>query len=271
MAIHLSKNTFMVERTVFCNTFPELKGEHLRVYLLMCRVVGVNSNGTFFMSLDTTARELNISIHKIRDSIDWLCKNYFIKKVGRRSQVNVYKVLVTPDYHRSTKTYYSNEHIHRDRVTMKQTQNGYCEIPIEMMEGSVLRDKTKWTDRKIKVLGQLYLYHWIDEYGGVDPNAAHFINNTINVSDLITYNLGCHVNDIKKVVRWLHREGYIMKVKAVYRINQNSCYKELQFIGDAIKTKQQPGDVIIDVIRLTCIPDLKLKNALKRTGGNIAV
>jgi hypothetical protein len=269
--LKLSSNTFFVDRAVFSNTFPNLKGDRLRIYLLMCRVVGVSANGVFYMSLDTTAKEVNISIHHTRNAIDWLCKNFFIKKTGRRSQVNVYKVLVAPDYHRFTKTYYPNEQIQRDRVSMKNTQNGYCELPIEVMQGSILRDQTKWTDRKVKVLGQLYLYHWIDEYGGVDPEAAHFKNNTMHVRELLTYTLSCHTNDIKHIVRWLRGEGLLTRVKTVYRENRNSCLKEFQFIGDAVKTTRQPGDVIIDVIRLTCIPDLKLNDAQKRTGGRLSV
>jgi hypothetical protein len=271
MSIQLSKNTFFVDRTVFGNTFPELKGDRLRIYLLMCRVVGTNPNGSFFMSLDSTAKEVNISMKLTRNAIEWLCRNFFIKKVGRRCQVNVYKVLTVPDYHLPTDTYYSNEKSQRDRVTMKSTQNGYCELPIEVMQGSILRNRTKWTDRKVKLLGQLYLFHWIDIYGGVDPEAAHFKNNTMHISELLTYTVGCHTNDIKHIIKWLQRERFLTRVKTVYRENQNSCHKELQFIGDAINTNQQPGDVLIDVIRLTCIPDLKLNDAQNRTGGKLAI
>lgn len=267
----LSQHTFFVDRTIFANTFPDLCGDRLRIYLLMCRVVGAK-NGKFFMSLNTILGEVNISEHYVRKAIDWLCENYFIKKVGRRGQVNEYIVLAVPDYHRDTKTYYTNESIRRDRYGLKDNLNGYCELPIEVMQGSILRDRTKWTDRKIKVLGQLYIYHWIDVYGGVDPEVLSFTaNNSMDIKEFIGYSIDCHINDVKKVVRWLIREGYCHKVKTVYRINQNSCHKEFQYVGDEIITTLQTGDVLKDVIRLKYIPDLKLKDAHTRTGGRVTL
>lgn len=271
LIIKPSKNTFIVDRAIFGNTFTELKGDQLRVYLLMCRVVGVNPYGTFFMSLDTTAKEVNLSIHHTRNAIDWLCKNFFIKKVGKRKQTNMYSVLVVPDYHKESKRYFSNEHIQRNRYQLKNLLNGYCEIPIEVFQGSLLRDKSKWTDRKIKILGQLYLYHWIDEFGGVDPKAIHFNRNSMNISDLMSYTIGCSSSQVKQVIEWLTLEGYASRVKTVFRVNQSSCQRELQYVGDASRIVQQPNDVIIDVVRLTYIPDLKINDAKQRTGGNIAI
>jgi hypothetical protein len=91
------------------------------------------------------------------------------------------------------------------------------------------------------------------------------------ISDLISYTVGCHTNDVKRIVKWLLREGYAHRTKMIYRVNQNSCHRELQFVGDANKTLHQPNDVFIDIIRLTYIPNLKLKDAQLRTGGNLAI
>lgn len=268
--IVLSQNTFIVERTIFTNYYSELKDEVLRVYLLMCRVVGVN-NGTFFMSLKTIAQEVNTTVYHVRNALDFLTRNCFIKRIGTRGQSNVYIVLTAPEYHKASKTYFSNESITRDRFNLKNNLNGYCEIPVEVMKGSILRDKTKWTNRKIKILGQLYLYHWIDVYGGVDPKALHVTNNSIYVNEFVSHTLGCTTGDVVKTVRWLINEGYANKVKAIYRPNPNSCYKEMQFIGDEKLITIQPKDVTLTVIRLTYIPNLKLVNAQTRTGRMIAI
>ncbi|MFJ8263380.1 hypothetical protein ACIQ4I_15735 [Rummeliibacillus sp. NPDC094406] len=268
--IVLSQNTFFVDRTIFTNYFPELKAEKLRIYLLMCRVVGAK-NGSFFMSLKTITQEVNLSEYHVRNALDFLSKNFFIKKVGNRFQANEYVVLTVPDYHETTNTYYSNEKISRDRFNAKDNLNGYCELPIEVMQGSILRDKTKWTDRKIKILGQLYMNHWIDVYGGVDPEVIHGKNNSLYVSEFVSQMVGCTPKDVAKTVKWLINEGYVYKVKTIYRPNQNSCYKEMQFIGDAKLVITQPNDISITAIRLTCMPDLKLSRALARTGGKIAI
>lgn len=268
MNITLSQHTFIVDRTIFTNTFPELKGDKLRVYLLICRVVGAN-NGRFFMSIKTISDEINISDHYVKKAIKFLCDNYFIKYVGKRKQSNVYIVLSVPDYHKFSKTYFSNEHIIRDRYNMKIHLNGYCELPVELLSGSILRDQNKWTDIKIKVLGQLYMFHWIDEFGGVDPEAFHYNKSTVVISDLVAYTIGFHKNHIRKVVTFLIREGYAFKVKTVYRENQNSCDREMQYIGDLTKVTSMQTDEIKEIIRLNLVPNLKFKDAIVRTGGNI--
>ena len=266
--IVLTQHTFFVDRTIFSNTFPELRGDALRVYLLMCRVVGAN-NGKFFMSIKQISQEVNISEHHVKKALKFLCDTYFIKYVGKRKQSNVYIVLSVPDYHKFSNTYYSNENINRDRFNMKDNLNGYCELPVKILEGSILRDKSKWTDIKIKVLGQLYMYHWIDEYGGVDPEAFHYNKSTVVISDLVARTIDFHKNNIKKVVSFLIREGCAFKVKTVYRENQNSCNREMQYIGDLTKVSPIQNDGIKEIIRLKLVPDLKLKDAIVRTGGNI--
>ncbi|SFA83070.1 hypothetical protein SAMN04488072_102174 [Lentibacillus halodurans] len=270
MPINTSNHTFIVERSIFSNTFPELKEDRLRVYLLMCRVVGAKKDGICFMSIKTISNEVNLTEHRTRKAIEWLCEKHFIKKVRRWKQSNVYVVLVTPDYDPVKKQYYSNEDIDRGRLSMKDTLNGYVELPVEVMAGSILRDKTLWTDRKIRIFGQLYLYHWIDEFGGVDPKVVQVKKNTMYISELFSYTIGCSSQDIISVIRWLIREGFASKAKTVYRQNPNSIFKEIQYIGDAVKTNKLPSDTLIDVIRMNCIPSLKLKNAIDRTGGRIA-
>ncbi|PMC35514.1 hypothetical protein CJ195_19095 [Bacillus sp. UMB0899] len=269
--IQTSNNTFFVDRVVFTDFYPELTGERLRIYLLMCRVVGAKTNGTFYMSVENIAKEVKSSRYYVSQTLEWLTNNFFIKKIRKRNQVNEYKVLVTPDYQPTTNTYYSNEDIPRSRYNLKDTMNGYCELPIEIMKGSILRDQTKWTDRKIKVLGQLYLYHWIDEYGGVDPSAVHYKGNTMFISEMMIYTLNCHLKAIIKVIEGLEREGYLHKVRTIYRTNKNSCNTELQYIGDEGKVNLLPNDVFKDIIRLIYIPSLKLEDAQKRTGGKLAI
>ena len=270
MTYNISNHTFFVDRTVFTNIYPGLKGNRLRVYLLMCRVAGTKPNGACFMGIDTITKEVNLTEHHTRKAIEWLCNNYFVQKVKRPYQSNLYHILVTPEYDKVDKKYYSNESITRNRFNMKDTLNSYVELPVEIMSGSILRDKSLWTDRKIKILGQLYLYHWIDEYGGVDPQAIHIQNNSMYVSDLLSYTLGCPTNDIVRSVRWLLKEGFATEVEAIYRTNNNSIFKEQQYVGDATEMNMLPTDLIIKVIRLNIIPSLKLQNAIARTGGKIA-
>ncbi|MCT1577064.1 hypothetical protein M3E13_04305 [Oceanobacillus kimchii] len=270
MSYQLSTNTFFVDRTIFTNIYPDLKGNRLRVYLLMCRVTGAKQNGACFMGINTIAKEINLTEYHTRSAIDWLCNNYFIQKVKRPYQSNLYRVLVTPDYDHVKKKYHSNESITRTRFNMKDSLNAYVELPIEVMKGSILRDKSMWSDRKIKVLGQLYLYHWIDENGGVDPQAVHLDNNSMYISDLLSDTLGCSKNDIERSVRWLLKEGFATEAKVVYRINNNSIYKENQYVGDVNKINLLPTDKVIKIIRMNIIPSLKLQNAIARTGGKIA-
>ena len=266
----MSKNTFLVDRLIFSNVFSDLKEHKLRVYLLMCRVVGAQ-NGTFFMSIVSIQKEVNISEHYVRDALSFLESNYFIKKVGNRGLSNVYIVLTVPFYDSTSKTYISNESIPKDRSQQKNHQHGYCEMPIEVMSGSIFRDKTKWTDRKIKVLGLLYLFHWIDMYGGVDPVAVHGTSTSIYVSEFITNLVGYSAKDVVQTIRWLIREGYAFRVKGVYRTNLNSCEADKQFIGDVVKVTIQPGDEVITIIRMSCIPEIKVMNAIHRTGGLITL
>ena len=266
----ISKNTFLVDRLIFSNVIPELKEHKLRVYLLMCRVVGAQ-NGTFFMSIARIQKEVNISEYYVRDALFFLETNYFIRKVGKRGQSNVYIVLTVPFYDPISKAYISNEIIPRDRFQQKNYQHGYCEMPIEVLSGSILRDKTKWTDRKIKILGQLYFFHWIDMYGGVDPGAIHGTFNSIYVSDFITHLVDCSSKDVVQTVRWLIRERYAFRVKVVYRTNHNSFKAEKQFIGDEVNVTIQPGDEVVTIIRLSCVPEIKLMNAFQRTGGLITL
>ena len=268
--IVMSKNTFLVDRLIFLNVFSDLKEHKLRVYLLMCRVVGAQ-NGVFFMSIPQIEKEINISEHYVRDALSFLESNYFIKKVGKRVQSNVYIVSTVPFYESSSKAYISNEKISRDRFQQKNYQHGYCEMPIEILKGSILRDKTKWTDRKIKILGLLYLFHWIDMYGGVDPVAIHGTSNSIYVSEFITSLVGCSSMEVVQTIRWLINERYAFRVKVVYRANQNSCEAEKQFIGDLVNVIIQPGDEVITVIRLSCIPEIKSMNAIQRTRGLITL
>ncbi|WP_186576900.1 helix-turn-helix domain-containing protein [Aquibacillus kalidii] len=271
MTYKLSNHTFFVDRTVFTNIFPELKENQLRVYLLMCRVAGAKPNGECFMGINTIAKEVNLSEYHTRKAIEWLCNNYFIQKLKRSYQSNLYRILVTPDYDNVNKKYYSNESIFRNRFDMKDSLNGYVELPVEVMSGSILRDKTLWSDRKIRIFGQLYLFHWIDEFGGVDPDAIRIVNSSIYISDLLSYTLGCSKNDIERSVKWFIKQGYASEVETVYRINNNSFYKEQQFVGDATKINILPTDKVIKVIRMDCVPSLKLQNAIDRTGGKIAL
>jgi hypothetical protein len=271
MINQISTNTFLVDRTIFTNFYPDLKGNRLRVYLLMCRVTGAKQHGLCFMGINSIAKEVNLSEYHTRKAIEWLCNNYFIQKVKKPYQSNRYRILVTPDYDDVNKKYYSNEGIIRNRFNMKDSLNGYVELPVEVMSGSILRDKTLWSDRKIRIFGQLYLFHWIDEFGGVDPKVIHLKNNSIYINDLLSYTLGCSKNDIERSIRWLIKQGYATEVEAVYRTNNNSFYKEQQFIGDAKKIHILPTDKIIKVIRMNCIPSLKLQNAIDRTGGKIAL
>lgn len=272
MTYNISNHTFFVDRTVFTNIYPDLNGSRLRIYLLMCRAAGAKQNGACFMSMNTIQQEVNLSEHHVRKAIDWLCDNHFIKRIKRAYQSNLYRILVTPDYDDVNKQYYSNEGISRNRFDMKGTLNGYVELPVEVIKGSILRDKTLWSDRKIKILGQLYLYHWIDEYGGVDPEAVHIKNNSIMyINDLLSYTLGCSTSDIERSIRWLIKRDYATEVEAVYRTNYNSMYQEQQYVGDAAKINAIPTDMIIKVIRMNYIPSFKLQNAINRTGGKIAL
>lgn len=271
MTYNISNHTFLVDRTVFTNIYPDLSGNRLRIYLLMCRVTGTKQNGTCFMGINTIAKEVNLSEYYTRKAIEWLCNNYFIQKVKKPYQSNRYRILVTPDYDGINKKYYSNEGIIRNRFNMKDTLNAYVELPVEVMSGSILRDKTLWSDRKIKVFGQLYLYHWIDEYGGVDSQTVHIKNNSMYINDFLSYTLGCSTNDIERSIKWLIKNGYATEVEAVYRINYNSIHQEQQYVGDTAKINVVPTDNIVKVIRMNCIPSLKLQNAIDRTGGKIAL
>ncbi len=264
--VMISKNTFIVDRIIFTKELPDLRNHKLRVYLLMCRVVGAQ-NGTFFMSISSIMAEVNITEHYVRDALLFLETNHFIKRVGKRGQANKYIVLSIPFYESATKIYVSNEAIPRTRSQQKNYQRGYCEMPIEVMQGSILRDKTKWTDRRIKVLGQLYMFHWIDMYGGVDPDVLYCQTNVLYVNDFITQMLGYCKKDVEKVVYWLIKNDYAYPVKVFYRINVNSCEGERQFIGDSGSVTAQPGDKEITVIRMTCVPEYKALNAIQRTGG----
>ncbi len=268
--IQVSSNTFMVDRMVFTEYYPEMKGDILRVYLLMCRVVGFK-NTTFFMGKDEIKKEVNLTTHYVNQAIDFLEKNYFIKKVGHVGRANKYKVLNVPLYNMLTNTYFSRESMPRTRYDLKDSLNGYAELPVEVFKGSILRDRTLWTDRKIKTLTMLYSYHFIDVFGGIDPSAIHGTVNTLFVDDFVVYQIGCHKNDLKKTIQILIRDGYAIKVPAVYRVNANSCLSEKQYVGDLTEVTQHPGDDVVTVIRMTHIPDLKLNNALKRTQGAIRI
>ncbi|WP_144513069.1 hypothetical protein [Bacillus sp. FJAT-22090] len=267
--LNLSKHTFLVERTIFSNTFPELKENRLRIYLLLCRVVGVNNKGLCFMSIKTICNEVNLSEHYVKICIDWLARNYFIEKVKSPNRSNAYRVLISPDYHKATKQYFSNGHMLRNRYDMKNDLNGYCEIPVDVMKGSILRNQTDWTDRKIKALGQLYLFHWIAEYGGVDPKVVEYRNTRPVINELMYHTIGCSKHELSKCFIWLLRKGLLIKVKTVYRKNKFSCMNELQYIGDLSVSNALPTDEIIEVLRLTIIPDMKLNDALVKTGGKI--
>lgn len=268
--VQTSKNTFLVDRLVFTNEYPELKEHRFRVYLLICRVVGAK-NGSFFMSIASIKAEVFITEHYVRDALNYLETNYFIKRDGNRGQANKYKVLTVPSYDSATKIYTTNEMIPRIRSQQKKSQHGYCEMPIEIMVGSILRDKTKWTDRRIKVLALLYMFHWIDMYGGVEPDTFHITTGSIHVSELIVHVLGCSQMEIVHVVRWLIIENYAFGVNVVLRINPVSCEREKQFIGDLGKVTPQHGDEVITVIRMVCIPEVKVKKAKQRTGGLITI
>lgn len=265
--IRTSSNTFMVDRMVFTNHYPELKGDNLRVYLLMCRAVGFNS--TFFMGVNVIEKEVNLSTHHVNKALMFLENNFFIKKCGKVGRANKYVVLTVPLYDSATKSYISRESIPRTRYDLKDFMNGYSEMPIEIMKGSILKDKTLWTDRKIKVLMMMYSYHYIDMFGGVDSAVMYGTISSIFVDDFIAHQIGCHTNDVKKTIQTLIRDGYAFKVDTVYRINKNSCVLEKQFVGDLTKVILQPGDDVVSIIRMTRIPDIKLGNALIRTQGAI--
>lgn len=268
--IQVSSNTFMVDRMVFTEYYPEMKGDILRVYLLMCRVVGFK-NTTFFVGRDEVAKEVNLTMHYVNQAIDFLEKNYFIKRVGKVGRANEYMILTVPLYDSFTKTYISREYMPRTRHDLKDTLNGYTEMPVEVFKGSILRDSQLWSDRKIKTLMMLYSYHFIDMFGGVDPSVIHGTSNTLFIDEYVVHQIGCHKNELKKTIHILIRESYANKIETVYRENLNSCLLEKQYIGDLTHVIQQPGDDIVTVIRMKHIPDQKLKNAIIRTKGAIRV
>ncbi|MEH7094057.1 hypothetical protein [Neobacillus vireti] len=267
----VSNNTFMVDRIVFTRKFKDLTGYRLKLYLYMCRVVGFNPNGRYFKSYKEASKELNMTESKYKSALKWLESNHFIKKENNKmGRANIYRVMFLPLF--DGQTYYSREHIVRDRQILKQGGYGYVEMPIELLQGAILSNHSDWTDLRILTLGLLYLYFWIDVFGGIDPNILH-IKNTgkLHIDQSILIDLQTTENRFTNNIAFFEKQGLLTKVKCVYRQNQNAAEYELQYIGDVGKVASQSGDIHYTLFRFTIIPSLKLQNAQIRTNGGLDI
>lgn len=263
----LSSSTFPVDRIIFSDFYPDLKGTRFRLYLLMCRVAGFN-NGEFFMSYQTAGKELNVSKNQIKKELDWLESHYFIKYVGNKGRSKRFKILTVPDYY--GKQYFSNDHIKRDRNTLKNTFRGYVELPTTLFSGSILRDKSHWTDAKIKLIGKIYQYFWLDEFGGVQKEIAYIDQNkSLHIDKGMIRDIGYSLTHAEKFIAQLIQKGELLMVDTIYRKNTFSYIGEFQYIGDIGTILHDSNDDIVTLIRPKHLSQYKLDKALKRIWGGI--
>jgi hypothetical protein len=264
----ISDHTFLVDRIVFTRRLKGLTEERLKLYLFMCRVVSVDPNNRYFMSYQQANKELNISEHKYRSALKWLEQNFFIRKTGNVGRANAYQVLFLPVYDGAT--YHSRAQIKRDRNTFKQGGYGYVEMPIELLEGSILSNHSVWKDLRIMTLGLLYLYFWIDVYGGIDPNVLYVdAQGDIKVDESLYTDLKTTENRLINNIQFFEKQGLLKKVQCIYRKNPNAAEEEYQYIGDVGKVLALPTDQILTLYRFTIIPSLKLQNAQNRTKSGV--
>lgn len=261
----------MVDRIIFTSKIKDLTEHRLRLYLFMCRVVGFNPNGRYFKSFKEAKKELNMTESIYRGALLWLESNHFIKKEPYKIvRANVYRVLFIPLY--DGQKYYSRADIPRDRQTFKQGGYGYVEMPLELLQGSILSNHSDWSVLRIHTLGLLYLYFWIDVFGGIDPNILH-IDNTglLHIDQSILIDLQTTEYRFSNNLAFFEKQGLLTKVTCVYRQNPNAAEYELQYFGDVGKVAPQPGDIYYTLYRFTIIPSLKLKNAQIRTNGGLDI
>ncbi|CAM3807264.1 hypothetical protein GCM10009865_46570 [Aeromicrobium ponti] len=266
----ISNHTFMVDRILFTSRLTELTGHRLRLYLYICRAVSVDPNNRYFYSYDRANKELKMTQSSYRGALKWLEDHYFIKKTGKVSRANAYQVLFLPLFDGTN--YYSRENLKRDRATFKHEGQGYVEFPVELFQGSILANKTLWSDLRLRTIGLLYLYFWIDVYGGIDSNVLYVDSNDQYIIDDTLYtDLNCSHNRLINNIDFLIKQGLLTKVECIYRENKNSVGKEYQYIGDASVTASLPNDKKIKLLRFNIIPSHKLTNAQQRTNQGVLV
>ena len=172
--VQLCNGFFVVERGLLDTSLPRdaLSLAEFKCYLLHCRRVG-GFKKTSNSSSNDLLRNGGIKKPKIREAaIEGLKEKYFIRELPPEdSGKRIFEMIGLPLYNAATGQYHPSPY-ERKIHKMKQDNNGYVQVPNEIVDTGVLRDLS---EVEIKVLLKLFEHTRTEIYGGVDPNRISFI------------------------------------------------------------------------------------------------